>query len=174
MKSVRYAAGAVIGLAPLAAFGAPATAGAATAPAHAAGAKTKTVRPFHDFNNCQGEKKSTNVAITPGEGEASVTMYWTWSTYHDEVCVGLVYGTFDRLAGGQINSLSTFRARVWYDGSLESSATAPAHFFIPGQEQKGWSGSTTFRTWFPAPAQVCGAWLYHGAVVGVPPCITIN
>ncbi len=178
MKSVRYAAGAAVaGLAPLAAFAAPGTAHAPAVPPHQAGLAAKTVRlaPLHDGNVCSGQTWISNKTGTTGQSEQIVGYYWAWSNDHKEACVGTVYGSYGRVDTGDGKNPTAFRVRIWNGGTIESSSYGSIH---NGPQENGdfreFVGKAVFRSWYPTPVQVCGAWLDGNTVIGTVPCATVN
>jgi hypothetical protein len=180
MKSVRYATGAIVGLVPLAALAAPGAAKATdtaktpTAPSHAAGARTKTVRPLYNHNTCRGQTEAAN--LTAGNGsEQDLYFWWAWSNRHNEVCIGTVSGFYTRVDSPDGISPTAFRVRIWHDGNIVSSSYPYFHAIGgPVADVKEWSGQTIFRSWYPAPTQVCAAWLEGNNTIGTPACSTIN
>jgi hypothetical protein len=185
MKTVRYAAGAAIGLTPLVAFGVPGAPHAAPTLARtpsATMAKTKTVSahvtPAATRGVCAGQTFA-QTRNNDGEGgwSQSVAFYWAWSAQAQYACIGTVEGGYIFLPGLNGPAATSWRVRIRdaETGSILShSTTQNITVTDEAHGERIYFASLPFRAWYPVPVMVCGAWLNDGTVIGPDvPCDSV-
>lgn len=189
MKSVRYAAGVVAGLVPLAAV--PVTAGPAAAQPVAAGpARTAAGTGTHIALGARGKRVSAQLRMSPDENHNAcagttsffgavnkndqfLTGWYTASLQLQDVCIGTLDEWWEHVPATLTGPTSVrFRIRSEPGNNIISHSTVGFHTVTDDDGLMLWVGSAKFRSWYAAPVMACGQWLYDGQPDGSANCFT--
>lgn len=179
-KSVRYAAGAALGLGPVMAFTTPVEAAPQTAaipPPHAAPAAGKAIKHVKPDAACVGHTEwFFQHSGTFGGGKLSQGLTFWYGNYgtHSQ-CIGTVEASLNT-TGIQLQKPRAAWIIAYTGGTIWSSRleTEGPGGTLPGGPD--WVFTTVFRSTIPDPVTVCARWLSraNGDVMGTPVCGTVG